>query len=289
MAEISTKNILIISREQKLIEALSSIVLGAGYYVSTAYDVDTISNALLQQNPNLIILDMTVTDVGGFPILEEIRTKYDKKFIETPIIIASESGDLVEISDALKLGIKDYFIKSTFSPEQILQKVKKSMGEAIESVPAPTFIPISSISNLPENETKSVQDLSKIKVLVVEDDKFLRDLATQKLAREGIVVISAIDGEQGITLAEKELPNIILLDILLPGIDGFEVLRRIRMNPALIKTSVVMLSNFGQREDIEKAIGAGADQFFIKANYTLDEIVEEIKKISMHPRIIVAS
>lgn len=289
MSEISPKNVLIISQEQGLSEALLSIVLGAGYQAIIAHDTEKISLALSAQNPDLIILDIGISEVGGFPILEEIRTKYKDKFAQTPIIICSENGDLVEISTALKLGISDYFVKSTFSPENIRIKIMKCLGVDIEVKSAKPFVPISRmaepiLTTVPTPE--QAPTLSEIRVLIIEDDKFLRDLATQKLSREGIVVLSAIDGEAGILVAEKELPNIILLDILLPGIDGFEVLRRIRANPIFNSTSIAMLSNFGQREDIEKAIAAGADQFLIKANYTLNEIVDEVKKISMHPRSV---
>lgn len=114
---------------------------------------------------------------------------------------------------------------------------------------------------------------AKPKVLIVEDDKFLRELAAQKLTKEGFDLSAAMDGEQGIALAEKVIPEVILLDILLPGIDGFEVLKRIRANAALKGARVVMLSNFGQTEDLEKAKALGADRFLVKANFTLDEII----------------
>lgn len=286
MPELISKNILIISREQALIDALASIITGVNFQYEVSHDVPSIANSLMQSSYDLILLDMNITDVGGFPVLEEIRTKFEKKHLLTPVIIASEGGDLVEIGNALKFGIKDYFIKSTFSPMQIQQKIIKHTGGTIsEASITKTFVPISNIVDTEKKESPAVYDMSKIKVLIVEDDKFLRDLAVQKLTREGIAVVTAVDGEQGVMMAEKELPNIILLDILLPGIDGFEVLRRIRANDLLARTTIAMLSNFGQREDIEKAIAAGADQFFIKANYTLDEIVEEIKKISAHPRV----
>jgi CheY-like chemotaxis protein len=177
----------------------------------------------------------------------------------------------VEISRAIKLRISDYFVKATFDPKQSAQKVKKLLGDGSPS--STTVAPA---------KMEEAQVLTKL--LIVEDDKFLRDLAAQKLSKEHLQVFTAVDGEQGVAVAEKEIPDIILLDILLPGIDGFEVLKRIRANPALQKTHVSMLSNFGQREDIERAIAAGADQFMVKANYTLDEIVQEVKKIIATPR-----
>ncbi|OGZ07526.1 MAG: hypothetical protein A3D65_06070 [Candidatus Lloydbacteria bacterium RIFCSPHIGHO2_02_FULL_50_13] len=125
---------------------------------------------------------------------------------------------------------------------------------------------------------------TKAKLLIVEDDKFLRELAVQKLFKEGLDVSSAMDGEQGVLLAEKVIPDVILLDILLPGIDGFEVLKRIRANPAFNETRVIMLSNFGQNEDLEKAKAGGADKFLVKANFTLDEIVAVVREILATPR-----
>ncbi|MDO8520748.1 MAG: response regulator [bacterium] len=125
---------------------------------------------------------------------------------------------------------------------------------------------------------------AKAKLLIIEDDKFLRELATQKLFKEGLDVSAATDGEQGILLAEKGVPDVILLDILLPGIDGFEVLKRVRANPALKQTHVIMLSNFGQNEDLEKAKTLGADKFLVKANFTLDEIVKVVRELLATPR-----
>ena len=116
------------------------------------------------------------------------------------------------------------------------------------------------------------------KVLIIEDDQFLQSLAKQKLASEGFTTVAAMDGERGALLAEKELPDVILLDILLPGIDGFEVLRRIRANALLAKAPVFMLSNYSQPEDVERAKSLGADQFLIKADYTLDQIAAMIKE-----------
>ena len=88
------------------------------------------------------------------------------------------------------------------------------------------------------------------KVLVVEDDKFLRELITQKLAREGYEVSEAVDGEDGVKKAEEKKPEIILMDLILPGIDGFEAIAKIKENPELENIPIVILSNLGQRDDI---------------------------------------
>jgi DNA-binding response OmpR family regulator len=117
------------------------------------------------------------------------------------------------------------------------------------------------------------------KILVIEDDKFLRKLLIDRLAEEGYFVDGAIDGEEGIKKAKAEEFNLILLDLILPGMDGFEVLSIFKKEKNLEKIPVLILSNLGQKEEIEKGLKLGAVDYIIKAHFTLDEIVEKIKKI----------
>lgn len=117
------------------------------------------------------------------------------------------------------------------------------------------------------------------KILVVEDDKFLRELITQKLAREGYDVKEAVDGEEGVVKVKEEKPDVILLDLILPGIDGFEVLAKIKEDPEVENIPVVILSNLGQRDDVERGLKLGAVDFLIKAHFTPGEIIEKVEKI----------
>ncbi|MCD5385019.1 MAG: response regulator [Candidatus Pacebacteria bacterium] len=118
-----------------------------------------------------------------------------------------------------------------------------------------------------------------LKILVVEDDKFLRELITQKLIREGYDVKGAVDGEDGVIKIKEEKPDIILLDLILPGIDGFEVLTKVKDDPELKDIPVLILSNLGQRDDVERGLKLGAVDFLIKAHFTPGEIIEKIEKI----------
>ena len=117
------------------------------------------------------------------------------------------------------------------------------------------------------------------KILIVEDDKFLRELIAKKLIKEGYEVEEAIDGEDGVRKAEKIMPDLILLDLILPGIDGFEVLKRVKENQKTALIPVVILSNLGQKDEIEKGLNLGAVDFLIKAHFTPEEIVEKIKLV----------
>jgi len=116
-------------------------------------------------------------------------------------------------------------------------------------------------------------------ILIIEDDKFLRELIGQKLVREGYDISEAIDGEEGIKKIKTEKPDLILLDLILPGIDGFEVLSRMKADEKLAKIPVIILSNLGQREEIERGLKLGANDYMIKAHFTPREIIDKIKSV----------
>jgi len=117
------------------------------------------------------------------------------------------------------------------------------------------------------------------KILIVEDDKFLRELIAQKLIKEGYNIVEAVDGEKGIKSVKDEKPDLVLLDLILPGIDGFEVLSKIKEDPVLSQVPVIILSNLGQKDDIERGLKIGAADYLIKAHFTPGEIIEKVKTI----------
>jgi len=117
------------------------------------------------------------------------------------------------------------------------------------------------------------------KVLIIEDDKFLRELLGKKLSTVGYTAILAIDGEEGLEKIKKEKPDIVLLDLILPGINGFEVLEKYKSEPGISSIPAIILSNLGQREDIEKGLKLGAKDFLVKAHFTPQEIVNKLQMV----------
>lgn len=115
------------------------------------------------------------------------------------------------------------------------------------------------------------------KVLIIEDDKFLRELIARKLSESGFDILEAIDGEEGLKMIKDVKPELILLDLILPGIDGFEVLSLMKEDQDLKSIPVIILSNLGQREDVEKGLKMGAVDYLIKAHFTPSEIIEKVK------------
>lgn len=116
-------------------------------------------------------------------------------------------------------------------------------------------------------------------ILVVEDDTFLKNLLVQRLKQEGFGTQEALDGKTALELLKNTAPTLIILDLLMPGTDGFQVLEEIRKDSRQKGVPVIVLSNMGEQEHIERAKTLGADEYLVKAHFTLGEIVEKINKL----------
>ena len=116
------------------------------------------------------------------------------------------------------------------------------------------------------------------KILVVEDDSILQKAIQEYLISDGFVVFTASDGEEGLHLAQSKKPDLILLDIILPKKNGFEVIKEVKANPETNKIPVVLLTNLGSLNDIEKALALGASTYLVKSDYGLEEVSKKIKE-----------
>ena len=116
------------------------------------------------------------------------------------------------------------------------------------------------------------------KILVVEDETFLVKIYSVKLKKEGYEVSIANDGEEAVRLAAEVNPDLILLDLILPKMNGFEALEKMRASAVNKTTPVIVLSNLGQEEDIKRAEALGADGYLVKANFSIQDIVAKIQE-----------
>lgn len=116
------------------------------------------------------------------------------------------------------------------------------------------------------------------RILFIEDEFGLQKSVSDFLGEKGYKVIHALDGEIGINLAKTEKPDLILLDIILPKIDGFEVLKELKKDKKTKDIPVIVLTNLENPEDIEKSLSLGANTYLVKSDYQLEEIYEKIKQ-----------
>lgn len=115
-------------------------------------------------------------------------------------------------------------------------------------------------------------------ILFVEDEPTLQKLVGRFLEKEGYQVISALNGETGLNLSRKMNPDLILLDLILPKKDGFEVLEELKRDDQTKDIPVIILTNLESSNDVEKALSLGATTYLVKANYELAEVVKKIKE-----------
>jgi DNA-binding response OmpR family regulator len=169
----------------------------------------------------------------------------------------------------LELGAKDYFVKAQFDPEEVMVKARsflKKHSNENQSTESPEAKPSPSL-------------LEGKKIMWVEDDSFLSDIIARKLAAEKCTLLYAKDTNQAVAILDKDMPDIILLDVLLPGVNGFEFLEKLKSDPKTKDIPVIMLSNLSQDSDVEKGKKLGAARFLIKATIQLDEVIEVIGEL----------
>ncbi|MBI1974702.1 MAG: response regulator [Candidatus Zambryskibacteria bacterium] len=256
------KKVLLIEDDAFLGDVLLEKLKKENYDAFISHDGVEGLEKIRELKPDLVLLDIILPKMSGYEILE--AKEKDSSISKIPVIIISNSGQPVEINRALALGVKDYFIKAQFDPEEVMAKIRNFLKGNESSL------------NLGK---KSRGTLQGKKIMWVEDDNFLSDIIARKLSTEKCILTHAKDSETALTLMGEEVPDVILLDILLPGMDGFELLSKFKANPKMKDVPVILLSNLGQENDIEKGKSLGAKRFLVKAALTLDEIIDNIKQV----------
>lgn len=119
--------------------------------------------------------------------------------------------------------------------------------------------------------------MNKTKIVLIEDDEILAKVLHEELTEAGFEVVSAFDGEAGLVAVRKEMPNLVLLDLVLPKKHGFEVLAELKKAPETQNVPVIILTMLGADDDIKKGFGLGANDYIVKAQHAVAEIVEKVK------------
>lgn len=210
--------------------------------------------------PDLALIDLVLPVKNGYEVL--IEKSLDRFITKIPVIIVSNSGIVLEMKKIPSTpSIKDFEIKTHVDPDEILKKINAFF------------------SNKPANskEEQSRISNSNKKILWVEDDKLLSTILSKKLSHSGFILLKASNSDEAFSILETEIPDIIMLDILLPGMNGFDILQKIKTQEKFRKIPVLILSNVSSKADIDKAKLLGAQKFIVKATVSIDEIIHEIE------------
>jgi CheY-like chemotaxis protein len=116
------------------------------------------------------------------------------------------------------------------------------------------------------------------RILVAEDDRFLRKAAEMALKRQGYTVLTAANGEEALRAARSEAPDLILLDLIMPKLNGFEVLQALKKEALTAHIPIIILSNLGQDRDVQQAMDAGATAYLVKTDLSLQALVQRVEE-----------
>lgn len=251
------KKILIIEDDAVLGDILLQKLGSAGYKCDLVRDGGKGLSSIAEIMPDLIVLDIFLPLVNGIEILDQKRL--DPKISHIPVIVLSNSLHPTSGTQMEKLGAVDFMVKSNMTTGGIVGRIQKILEPTVTA-------------------EKDHPGLIGKRILLVEDDNFLGGIILARLKAKQVETAYAKSGEDALIELKKQKPDVVLLDILLPGIDGFGVLQAIRDNPETKEVPVIVISNFNQTADIEKAKAMGA-RFLVKALVNPDTIIGEIEKV----------
>lgn len=255
--------------KEKILIALSDISLATrisqklssqGYTPLIAKTGQEALDEMQKSNPDLVLIDLILPGKNGYEVLTE--KSFDRMITKIPVIIVSNTGAPIEMRKIPSTSsVKDYIIKAHVGVEDVIEKIAAVFGYPID-----TFNSKEIHDEAPKNK----------KILWAEDDKFLSTILLKKFESSGYSVMKVDNGDQALEVIQTTTPDIIVLDILLPGLSGFDILQKIHMQEKFRSIPVIMLSNMSKPSDIEKAKVLGAQKFLVKAAVSLDQIVKEV-------------
>jgi PAS domain S-box-containing protein len=243
-----SKRILVVEDEPDIAELIRYHLEGDGYNVTIADRGEEALAKAHQEKPGLITLDIRLPDIDGFEVLQ--RLKSDEKTADIPVVILSIVPDR---EDGFRLGAVDYVTKPI------------DAGRLLSAVGA----------LLPKENL----------ILVVDDDRDTTRLVQEVLGRAGFIVRAAHNGFEALAVARGEQPGLILLDLKMPGLDGYEVLKRLKRDKVTQDIPVVIVTGSVTDEEVKrkKVLALGAAQFLTKP-FAIDDFVEEIRRVLISPR-----
>ncbi len=228
--------------------------------------------AIRTEKPDIVLLDILMPIMNGYEVLQVLHAEGLTEQI--PIIVISNSGQPVEIERIKSLGVREYLVKAEFEPDDVLVKIYVTLG-------LPTGqAAVAATPQSPAAAAASVAQNALPKVLVVEDDPLLRNLLAMKLSSSNCPAMFSNDGLHVTELVGSFEPDVIVLDLKLPGKDGFEVLEELKASDAYKHIPVIIFSNNSVDEDKQKAITLGAADFHVKAMTDLSEFIKIIIKLA---------
>lgn len=264
---------MIVEDDPMLVEIYQKKLQGAGFKIKVVTSGKAVKDEAVLWQPDLILLDVVLPDMDGFEILEALKKEVQAKNI--PVYVFSNLGSKEDIDRATNAGASGFLTKSNFTPSQLAEKVKELIGTPPSALSQEnTSTPDSSFSEPIDKKATNGR-----KVLIIEDEDIFIEMFGDKLKQEGFEVMAAKNGKWGIKEAEKGLFDCILLDMMMPAMNGYEAIKELRASEATKNTPVIILSNSAMDSEVKQALELGANAYYVKTQITPGEVVEKVKQL----------
>ena len=239
------KFVLVIDDDPSLSTLLASLLEQENIQSAFCVNAGDALKMIAKQQPDLIILDIVMPGLSGHEVLT--RLKQDPAMMAIPIVILSRSKQETDLLNSLRSGAID-FISKPFRPQELLDRIR------------------------------SILQASEKKILIVDNDPMILHLLQTRFVYEGYNVLLAQDGQKGLDLIAKHRPDLVILDIIMPALDGTAVIHRMRQSPKTAKIPVLIMSTRSQSEDIAEGLGSGAQDYIAKP-FAVDNLVNRARKL----------
>jgi DNA-binding response OmpR family regulator len=260
MAEHSSQKVLIIEADGEFAGQLRDALTRQGYSPVVAQTGEEGLKAMLDTLPHVIIVGATLLSKDGYKVLEE-KSK-EPVLSKIPVFLISAEGEPITMEHVPQGSVSEFLL----GPHARISNIIST----INSYLANTTMPPQAV---PESKSP------KKKVLWVEDDKLIGTILAKKIISSGFELYHAKNGEEALQLLSQVTPDMIAVDLMLPGMSGFDILQKVQMDETKRKIPTMVLSNLSKPSDIEKARMLGAKKFLVKAATSLDQIVAEMKEL----------
>ncbi len=256
---VKHERILIIESDDSFGEKLKQALFDDGYDVKLVKDGNDGLKAVYDSIPHLMIIDAGLTGMDGYELLQ--KKQAEPLLAKIPVFMVSIGVEPIDMHRIPENSVSEFFWTLNLDAKKVVEKVNQKFHNS----PA---------------ETAGADKFVSKKLLWVEDDKLIGTILSKKLTSSGFDLFHAKNGEEAMEILRSVIPDVIVLDLVLPNMSGFDILQAIKSDSSINKVPVMILSNLSKPSDIERAKALGALKFLVKAATSLDQIVDEIRSLS---------
>lgn len=270
MSILTDKHILVVGDQTNQISMIEAALITYGATITSATCEDTNANKIEADHIDLILLNHLHNGTHCRDMLESLRQSNMLKTIPVFALVANDQG---HIGDALMLGAADYIVPGE-DVHQVIEKIKVMLGDNTLHEAGAAAIDLT--------PTNVSADGEGIRVYAVEDDTLLRNLLAIKFEKSNVPFEISADGEDLVNKVKAFHPQVVILDLMLPGKDGFELLEELRADQQTAQIPVIIFSNKDSVSDRKRADELGAKGFYVKAMTDLSDLMNTIELHAKH-------